>query len=109
MTKEHVPTEDLRALVNQMSAVGIPQISIALVIEMDVKTLRLHYRKELDTAAIKANAKIGGTLYNKAMAGDTTAAIWWSKTRMGWSDKVEISGPDGGAIPLSININLIDP
>ena len=57
---------------------------------IDEKTLRKHFRRELDTAAIKANAKIGGTLYNKAINGDTTAAIWWSKTRMGWKEKSEI-------------------
>ena len=86
------PTEEERRFVGQMSAVGIPQESIALVIRkgIDEKTLRKHFRRELDTAAIKANAKIGGTLYNKAINGDTTAAIWWSKTRMGWKEKSEI-------------------
>lgn len=98
------PTDEERKLVEQMSAVGIPQESICLVVRdgIDDKTLRKHFRKELDTAAVKANAKIGGTLYNKAINGDTTAAIWWSKTRMGWKEtniqeshhthKVEVSG-----------------
>lgn len=82
------PTDDERKLVEQMSAVGIPHESIALIVRdgIDDKTLRKHFRRELDTAAIKANAKVGGTLFNKAMAGDTTAAIWWSKTRMGWKE-----------------------
>jgi hypothetical protein len=98
------PTDDERNLVEQMTAVGIPQESIALVIRdgIDDKTLRKHFRRELDTAKIKANAKIGGTLFNKAMGGDTTAAIFWAKTQMGWKETSahEFTGKDGGPIIL---------
>ena len=82
------PTDDERKLVEQMCAVGIPQESICLVVRdgIDDKTLRKHFRRELDTAKIKANAKIGGTLFNKAVNGDTTAAIFWAKTQMGWKE-----------------------
>ena len=82
------PTDDERRLVEQMCAVGIPQESIRLVVRdgIDDKTLRKHFRRELDTAKIKANAKIGGTLFNKAVNGDTTAAIFWAKTQMGWKE-----------------------
>lgn len=98
------PTDDERKLVEQMSAVGIPQESICLVIRdgIDDKTLRKHFRRELDTAAVKANAKIGGTLYNKAINGDTTAAIWWSKTRMGWKETQEHQM--GGKIEIITNV-----
>ncbi len=105
------PTDDERRQVEQMSAVGIPQESICLVIRggIDDKTLRKHFRSELDTAAIKANAKIGATLYNKAINGDTTAAIWWSKTRMGWKEQKDIgvSGPDGA--PLDMRVSWMPP
>ena len=54
------PTNEERALVEQMSSVGIPQESICLVIRdgIDDKTLRKHFRRELDTAAIRANAAV---------------------------------------------------
>ena len=104
------PTDDERKLVEQMSAVGIPQESICLVIRdgIDDKTLRKHFRRELDTAAVKANAKIGGTLYNKAIAGDTTAMIWWTKTRMKWKETTinEQTGKDGA--PLYPQISAKD-
>ena len=85
------PTDDERKLVEQMTACGIPQESQCLVIRngIDDKTLRKHFRNELDTAATKANTKVAGTLFNKAMGGDTTALIWWTKTRMKWSEKQE--------------------
>jgi hypothetical protein len=86
------PTDEERALVEQMSSVGIPQESIGLVIRdgIDDKTLRKHFRRELDTAAIRANAAVAGALYKSALEGGTQAAIWWTKTRMKWSDKQEI-------------------
>ena len=85
------PTDDERNLVEQMTACGIPQESQCLVIRdgIDDKTLRKHFRRELDTAATKANTKVAGTLFSKAMGGDTAAMIWWSKTRMGWTWTVQ--------------------
>lgn len=70
--------------------VGTPQEDIARVLDIDPKTLRLHYRDELDLATAKANATIGGALFNKARGGDTTAMIFWMKTRAGWREKTEI-------------------
>ena len=89
---EFKPTDEERKLVEQMTACGIPQESQCLVIRdgIDDKTLRKHFRNELDTAATKANIKVAGTLFNKAMGGDTTALIWWTKTRMKWSEKQEV-------------------
>ena len=95
------PTDEERKLVEQMSAVGIPQSNIAMIIRdgIDDKTLRKHFRKELDT---KANAKIGGTLFNKAVNGDTSAAIFWAKTRMGWKE-TNVTEHAGG---VSVNVQL---
>ena len=39
---------------------------------------------------IKANAAVAGALYKSALEGNTQAAIWWTKTRMKWSEKQEI-------------------
>jgi len=52
-------------------------------------TLRKHYRTELSTGHIKANAQVAASLFRKA-CGDgpqaVAAAIFWCKTRMGWRD-----------------------
>ena len=101
------PTDEERKLVEQMSAVGIPQSNIAMVIRdgIDDKTLRKLFRKELDTAATKANAKIGGTLFNKAVNGDTSAAIFWAKTRMGWKETNVTE--HAGNVAVNIQLNAV--
>jgi hypothetical protein len=86
------PTDDERKMVSQMAAVGIPHEQIAAVTRggIDADTLKKHFKDELRESRIKANAKIGGSLYNRAINGDTTAAIFWAKTQMGWSEKQHI-------------------
>ena len=82
------PTDDERKQVGQMVAVGIPQEQIAMVIRdgIDADTLAKHFKKEIRESKILANAKVGGTLFNKVMNGDTSAAIFWAKTQMGWKE-----------------------
>lgn len=97
----HEPTKATRDTVMMHAMVGTPQDEIARVIGIDAKTLRLHYRDELDLATAKANATIGGALFNKAKSGDTTAMIFWMKTRAKWAETQNIklvSGDLGDAI-----------
>ena len=100
MPSLHEPTPEQRHIVQLHATIGTPQEDIAKVIGIDPKTLRLHYRDELDLASAKANAVVGGALFNKAKAGDTTAMIFWMKTRAGWKEThaVEHTGKDGGPI-----------
>lgn len=98
------PTDSERVQVEAMAGYGVPHDNIAAIIRdgIDSDTLKKHFKKELAQGKAKANAKVGQTLYQKATSGDTTAAIWWSKTQMGWKDTQthEISGVDGGAIKI---------
>lgn len=75
-----------------MAGYGVPEADIAKVIRIDPKTLRKYYRDELDTGHIRANARVAKSLYDLATTGNVTAAIWWSKCRMGWSE----TNRDGG-------------
>lgn len=90
----HAPTPEQRAVVKTMSGYGVPQDDIAVVLDIDPKTLRKFYRRELDLGVAQANARIGETLFKQAVGGNTTAAIFWAKVRMGWTEKsaVEITG-----------------
>jgi hypothetical protein len=68
-----------------MAAVGIPHENIALKIGVrSPKTLRKHFRKELDLAATDANANVAGALYKKATGGNVEAQKSWLERRAGW-------------------------
>jgi hypothetical protein len=72
-----------------MAGYGVPEADIARVIGIDAKTLRRHYREELDTGHIKAGARVAENLYRKATGEGreaVTAAIFWLKTRCGWKE-----------------------
>ena len=89
--RAHKPDPLLRRQVEAMAAYGVAEKDIACVIGIDPKTLRKHYRRELDTGAIKANSKIAESLYKKALgdgAQSVTAAIFWLKTRAQWKETV---------------------
>ena len=89
--RAHHPDSTSRRQVEAMAAYGVPEKDIACVIGIDPKTLRKHYRHELDTGAIKANSKVAESLYRKALGDGSqsvTAAIFWLKTRAHWKETV---------------------
>ena len=100
------PTPEERKQVEAMAGYGVPHENIAALIGedgIDADTLKKHFRKELAQGKAKANARVGQTLFQKATAGDTSAAIWWSKTQMGWAEtiKQEHTGSNGAPIQVS--------
>jgi hypothetical protein len=70
-----------------MTGFGIIQDDIARWLAVDDKTLRRHYRRELDTGAIEANTRVAASLYAMATKDKVpAAAIFWMKARAGWKD-----------------------
>ena len=110
--KQHAPTDAQRKLVEIHATVGTTQDMIARMIGIDKKTLRLHYRDELDLSMVKANATIGGALFNKAKGGDTASMIFWLKTRARWRETSDVNhvSEDGSMIlqPTTIRIVAAD-
>ena len=84
--RAHKPDPASRRQVEAMAAYGIPEIDIARVVGVDPKTLRKHYRDELDLGETKANAQVAGFLFNSARSGNVTAQIFWLKTRARWRE-----------------------
>jgi hypothetical protein len=99
------PTVAERKQVEALSGYGIPIEQIAVLVRdgIDADTLRKYFITELQSGKAKANAQVGKTLFNKVLAGDTTAAIWWSKTQMRWAEtqKHELTGADGAALEFT--------
>lgn len=108
-----VATPEQQALVDALTGYGIPQDEICkLVINpttgypIDEKTLRQHFRPEIDRGKVSANARVIGAMFKNATTptkqhpgGDPTSQIFWAKCRIpGWnpqSNSVLIPVPTG--------------
>jgi hypothetical protein len=104
--KAHRPEPATRRQVEALAGYGVPEAEIAAVVGIDAKTLRKHYRPELDHGHTKANARVAENLYRKATGEGreaVTAAIFWLKTRAGWKETSlhEVSGREGGPLEVS--------
>ena len=108
--KEHIPSDESRKLVRSLSAVGIKYVDIAQKLDISDDTLVKHYEKELKDGRIDANASIGQTLFQQAKNGNTSAAIFWLKTRAGWKETTvtELTGEGGGPLQ-AIEVRFVKP
>lgn len=87
-TKGHIPTDKLRAEVSMLRSFGIPTKEIAAHIGISDDRLVVHYKSELDTAIMKANARVANALYRRAIdKDDLSAQIFWLKTRARWRER----------------------
>lgn len=78
-------------MVKAMAGFGIPHEGIATLLDIDAKTLRRHYRRELDRGSVEATAKVAQSLFHMATTGKNVgAAIFWMKARAGWREKHEV-------------------
>lgn len=103
--KPYEPTDKDRRQVEAASGYGLTHERIAALIGIDPKTLRKHFRTELDVGAAKADAAVANSLFENATKHNNVAAqIWWSKARMGWTDKLTIE--HSGAVETK---QTIDP
>jgi hypothetical protein len=97
-----VPTDAERELVKKFAGFGVPHDMIRHLVRdgIALETLYAHFRPELDAGKAVTNTQIAGRLFERAMAGDVTALIWWTKTQMRWSEtqKLEVTGAHGGPI-----------
>lgn len=96
----HVPTDELRALVESLSGYGVPQDGIAKLVKISVPTLTKYYSEEIEVGVLKANAAVSGNLFRIA-TGDgkaaATAAFFWLKTRARWKE-----------VPTEVDVNVHD-
>lgn len=108
----HKPNHETKRLVETSSGIGLPHEQIALLLDIDDKTLRKHYKDELSKGKAKAHLKIAETLFKKATSGDITSLIWWTKTQMKWSETVkqELTGANGvSLIPTKVQLEFLKP
>ena len=105
----HKPTSESRAQVEALAGYGVRQDEIAMYLDIDPKTLRSHYREQLDKGVVKANVSVARSLHKQAVEGNVAAAIFWLKSRAGFREKqeVEVSGPGGEPLVMPTVIELV--
>lgn len=100
------PNDADRDTIRTMAAGGIPQERIARCIGGGIteKTLRKHYRLELDISSDRAIAVAVSNLFQQVQAGNLTAIIFWLKTRARWREveRIEHVGGDGGPVKVIV-------
>jgi len=74
-------------------------------------TLRSAFRKEIDTGKATADAQVARNLHKLACgsgSGAVSAAIWWTKTRMGWKESTPQWDDDDKPNPTKVEIIVKD-
>jgi len=104
-----VVNEALREKVSHLAGVGVPQDDIANIIGCAPKTLRKHFRAELDRGVAEANAVIAGCLFTAAKGGNIAAMIFWMKTRALWREQPPAKDRDADANAGSSSEVLVLP
>jgi hypothetical protein len=76
----HTPED--RKKVQHMAGLGLRQTAIALIMEISARSLRRHYRKELDAGSAFAEHDVLQSLFEMAISRrNSSATIFWAKTR----------------------------
>ncbi len=108
MLNDHVPTGNLRQRVCDLVMSGAPIHIICEILEINDDTLRKYYGREIKTAKTIAIERIGKTVYQQALDGDSKAQALYLKTQgasQGWVEKqiVEnVSSEDTQALKIQI-------
>ena len=103
----HQPTEKQRQMVQIAKAAGLTDDQVSGLIGIDLKTLRKHYRSELDNANSRAIAAVAANLYKRATSDAkeaVPAAIFWLKTRGGWRERDEEERTDQQIQSIKIEV-----
>ena len=98
----HQPDAVSRRLVEHHAAIGTPHQTIAKLLQLSLNTMKKYYGEELELGLARANAVVGGRLFEEARKGHVVAAIFWMKTRGGWREtaKLEHAGVPGEPIEI---------
>jgi hypothetical protein len=104
------PTEEQRRMVKTMTAMGANQEEVAMRLGVrSPKTLRKHFRKELDQGGSEANMAVAQSLYKEAKGGDVKAAMFWLKCRAGWRDQPGFEPPRAPPAPFIVSLEKPKP
>lgn len=83
---KHIVTEEKINLVKSLARFGVKTELIANHLRISEPTLFKYYKDHMADSRVFAHMNMGESLYNRALNGDTSAAIFYAKTQMGWKE-----------------------
>lgn len=108
----HKPTKKSRQTVEILYSAGVSEPNIAARLDITPKTLRKHYRKELDTGkhflgelALKRLAK--DMMSPRSRMAGTVAAIFIAKNNLGMADKIERTGEGDTNVTIASGSKIV--
>jgi len=111
----HVPTKDLRTIVELLVASGVSNANIAQKLKISVNTLKKHYAEELENGWTNGILDASQAIFDEIRSKDSdkrldAAKFFLTRRSRGlWSEvkQHEISGPNGSAIPMSVDLDAL--
>jgi DNA-binding CsgD family transcriptional regulator len=105
----YVPTDKDRGTVRLMVSGGITYDRIAALLGISESTLERHFKSDIAMGKAEIDALSIRTVVSVMREGGRdglTAAMWWQKSRMGWSEK-PIAEDTLANVPLHVIIELV--
>jgi len=98
------PTKQQREIVMALTAYGFSQKEIARKIGIrSAKTLRKHFREELDLGQLDANATVAQSAFQMAKSGKhPLMTMFWMKCRAGWKEQRAFPPAPGAPPPFIV-------
>lgn len=82
------PTDDERRRVELYAGYGLTQVQMGALLKRSKHWLREHMADELEHGKALMHSQVAGVIVREALRGNMTAAIFYAKTQMRWSERV---------------------
>lgn len=82
--------EEQGAVVCILVASGIPDKTIARMLKMDIRSLRKNFSAELEDGGFEATGRVAQVVFNAAINGNLTSAMFWLKSKGGFKESAEL-------------------
>jgi hypothetical protein len=97
------PTDEERKRVRLYAGLGLTHEQIGHLIGKCRDVIERECREELDKGQAETLAKVAGGLVQRALAGDTTSAIFYLKTQGGWRETNNLNLTTDRAVTINLS------
>lgn len=101
--KPQIPKEKI----GELAGIGCTDQEIAAICGFSVDTLHRNYAELMATGKQSGKTRLRKMQWAAAQKGNSRMLVWLGKQYLDQIDRKELSGPNGGAIPIQL-VNHID-